>query len=106
VAYIKWFRTILPISVDPRAQANKTSLHPPLENSFDVLPVPPIPPNWRTSTGLAAARPASAAIRIEDWIYMVLEYERLLSVIEKCGIRVEPVERMTEELKERRPGPV
>jgi hypothetical protein len=62
--------TMLPISVDPRAQANKMSLHPPVENSFDVVPVPPRP-SWRTSIGPAAAKLARALMRIEDWKYMV-----------------------------------
>jgi hypothetical protein len=43
--------TIFPISVEPRAQANRMGLHPPWENSFEVVPV------WRISMGVASARP-------------------------------------------------
>lgn len=59
---------MLPISVEPRAHAKSTSLQPPVENSLEVLPVPPMPPrSWRDSMGLAAARLARAATRNEDW---------------------------------------
>lgn len=48
-------QTMLPGSVDPRAHANRMSLHPPLENSFAIIPV------WRISTGAALARLMKAA---------------------------------------------
>jgi hypothetical protein len=59
---------MLPISVEPRAHAKSTSLHPPVENSLEVLPVPPMPPrSWRDSMGLAVPKLARAATRSEDW---------------------------------------
>jgi len=55
---------MLPISVEPRAQAKRTSLQPPCENSFEVVCV------WRFSTGLAVARPARASV-MKVLVYMV-----------------------------------
>ena len=59
---------MFPTSVEPRVKAKRMSLHPPRLNSLELEPVPPI---WRISTGLAEARPARAAMRI-DSVYMVL----------------------------------
>lgn len=56
---------MLPTSVEPRAHAKSTSLQPPVENSLEVIPVPPR--SWRDSMGLAVARLARAATRSEDW---------------------------------------
>lgn len=72
--------TMLPASVDPRAQANKMSLHPPRENSFDVVPVLPRP-NWRFSIGPAAARPARIVTRNESWKCILYE---IIRVSMKC----------------------
>jgi len=55
---------MLPISVEPRAQAKRTSLQPPCENSFEVVCV------WRFSTGLAVARPARASV-MKVLVYMM-----------------------------------
>lgn len=64
--------TMLPISVEPRANANSTSRHPPWENSFDVVRV------WRFSIGLVAARPTRAsATRV--LVYMMLRIIRMLN---------------------------
>jgi hypothetical protein len=63
-------RTMLPISVEPRAHAKRMSLHPPRENSEEEVPVPPR--SWRVSMGLAAVRAARAVTRIEVWKCMVL----------------------------------
>jgi hypothetical protein len=51
--------TMLPTSVEPRAQAKRMGLHPPpirRENSFEVVPV------WRTSMGPAATTLSRAAV--------------------------------------------
>jgi hypothetical protein len=56
--------------VDPRAQAKRTSRQPPLENSLEELPVPPM--SWRVSMGLEAARPARREMR-KVWVYMMPE---------------------------------
>jgi hypothetical protein len=63
-------RTMLPISVEPRAQAKRISRQPPRENSLAEVPVPPR--SWRVSMGLAAARPASREMRTA-WVYMMLK---------------------------------
>lgn len=63
-----WLPTMLPTSVEPRTKAKRTGLQPPWLNSLEVIPVPPR--SWRLSMGLAAARPARAAIRM-DFVYIL-----------------------------------
>lgn len=56
-------RTMLPISVEPRAKANMTGRQPPWVNSLDVGPVARL-------RGVADARAVRATMR-SDWVYMV-----------------------------------
>jgi hypothetical protein len=58
---------MLPISVDPRANANMTALQPPWVNSLAVDPVA------RFSMGMAAAKAVRASVS-KDEVYIVSNY--------------------------------
>lgn len=63
---------MLPISVDPRAKANKTSRHPPSVNSLEFTPVA------RFFMGVAAAKAVKANV-MKVWVYM-MKYRRIRSL--------------------------
>ena len=57
--------TMFPASVDPRANANMVSLHPPRENSLEVVRV------WRISIAAELARPTRRA-EVKTLAYMMI----------------------------------